>query len=145
MVRPFISHRLDYCNAPIRIPSKRPQRLERIQNSYSISPRSYAHSSGFLSAPGLDIRFPPLTCQCIYGHAPLTSKNFSTHKTQQAPLIQTSSIYPEANLVPCEINCWCTAVPHPWNALPDTLRAPQSYFKRGLKTFLFNKTFDSPS
>ena len=39
----------------------------------------------------------------------------------------------------------CAAAPHLWNCLPDHLRTPQTTdaFKKGLKTFLLKKAFNS--
>ena len=157
LVHAFVSSRLDYCNALlIRIPSKSLQRLQYIQNSAArilMRVRKYDHITPILrSLHWLPISFRTeykvslLTHQCIHGNAPpylkeLVSPQPSTRslRSSNTNLLKT----PKTNLRTMGDRAFCSVAPELWNALPAHLRAPQSVdsFKKGLKTYLFNKAF----
>ena len=87
-----------------------------------------------------------LTRQCIHGNAPSYLKELLTPQpsTRSLRSSNTHRLKPvKTKLRSMGDRAFCSAAPELWNALPAHLRAPQSVdsFKKGLKTFLFNKAF----
>lgn len=157
LVHAFVSSRLDYCNALlIGIPGKSLQRLQYIQNSAArilMRVRKYEHITPILHSlhwlpisTRIEYKVSLLTHQCIHGHAPSYLKELINPQTTTRSLRSTHSNLlhiPRTRLRTMGDRAFCTAAPHLWNGLPDSLRAPQSTdcFKKGLKTFLFSKAF----
>ena len=160
-VHAFISSRLDYCNALLLgIPSKSLQRLQYVQNSAArilMRVRKHEHITPILHSlhwlpvsTRIEYKVSVLTHQSIHGHAPPYLKELlNPHSTTRSLRSTHSNLLhiPRTKLRTMGDRAFSVAAPRLWNALPDTLRAPQSTdcFKKGLKTFLFKKTFGSHS
>ena len=161
LVHAFISSRLDYCNALlIGIPSKSLQRLQYVQNSAArilMRVRKHEHITPILHSlhwlpvsTRIEYKVSVLTHQSIHGHAPPYLKELlNPHSTTRSLRSTHSNLLhiPRTKLRTMGDRAFSVAAPRLWNALPDTLRAPQSTdcFKKGLKTFIFKKTFGSHS
>ena len=157
LVHAFVSSRLDYCNALlIGIPGKCIQKLQYIQNSAArilMRVRKYEHITPVLHSlhwlpvsSRIEYKISLLTHQCIHGNAPPYLKELLTPQTTARTLRSTSTNLlhqPRTKLRTQGDRAFYSAAPRLWNALPDHLRAPQTVavFKRGLKTFLFNRAF----
>lgn len=158
LVHAFVSSRLDYCNALlIGIPNKSLQRLQYVQNSAArilMRVRKYDHITPILHSlhwlpvsARIEYKISLLTYQCIYGNAPPYLKELLTPSTTSRSLRSTNLnrlLLPKTKLSTMGDRAFCSAAPRIWNALPDHLRAPQTIetFKKGLKTFLFRRTYD---
>lgn len=158
LVHTFVSSRLDYCNALlIGIPNKSLQRLQYAQNSAArilMRVRKYDHITPILHSlhwlpvsARIEYKISLLTYQCIYGNAPPYLKELLTPSTTSRSLRSTNLnrlLLPKTKLSTMGDQAFCSAAPQIWNALPDHLRAPQiiETFKKGLKTFLFRRTYD---
>ncbi|MED6261343.1 hypothetical protein ATANTOWER_003875 [Ataeniobius toweri] len=59
---------------------------------------------------------------------PLISKNYSPHKARHAPSAPCRPASDTQNQIKHRGHNLCAAAPRLWNALPDTLRAPQSMY-----------------
>uniref|UniRef100_A0A3B1KGG3 Reverse transcriptase domain-containing protein n=1 Tax=Astyanax mexicanus TaxID=7994 RepID=A0A3B1KGG3_ASTMX len=159
LVHAFVSSRLDYCNALfIGLPNKSLQRLQYIQNSAARilkRVRKHEHITPVLQSlhwlpvsVRIEYKVSLLAYQCIHGNAPPYLKELLTPQTSSRSLRSANSnrlLLPRTKLSTMGDRAFCSAAPRLWNALPDELRAPQSIdsFKKGLKTFLFRRTYHS--
>ena len=157
LIHAFISSRLDYCNTLlIRTPSKSLQKLQYIQNSAArvlMRVRKYDHITPILHslhwlpiASRTEYKTNLLTHQCICGNAPSYLKELLEPQPSTRSLRSGNSNRlkeRKTKLRTMGDRAFYAAAPLLWNSLPDHLRAPQSVdvYKRGLKTFLFNKAF----
>ena len=94
----------------------------------------------------VDFKISLLTHQCVYGNAPSYLKELLTPQTSELNLrSNTANLLkpPSWKLKTMGKRAFCSAAPRLWNALPDTLRKPQTVdtFKKNLKTHLFTKAF----
>lgn len=158
LIHAFISSRLDYCNALlVGIPGRRLQKLQHIQNCAArvlMRRRKYDHITPVLkSLHWLPIQYRIqykiclLTHQCIHGTAPAYLSELLTPLTTLRNLRSSTSTHclhqPRTKLSTMGDRAFQAVAPRLWNALPEPLRAPQTLevFKKGLKTFLFQKAF----
>jgi hypothetical protein len=126
-------------------------RLQYIQNSAArilMRVRKHEHITPILHSlhwlpvsTRIEYKVSLLTHQSIHGRAPPYLKEFlNQHNTTHSLRSTHSNLLhiPRTKLRTMGDRAFSAAAPRLWNALPDTLRAPQSTdcFKKGLKTFL---------
>uniref|UniRef100_A0A3Q2ZSJ5 Reverse transcriptase domain-containing protein n=3 Tax=Kryptolebias marmoratus TaxID=37003 RepID=A0A3Q2ZSJ5_KRYMA len=158
LIHAFISSRLDYCNALLFGTSgKNLQKLQHIQNCAArvlMRRRKYDHITSVLNSlhwlpikHRIHYKLCLLTYQCIHGAAPAyLSELLSLHATSRR-LRSSTSFYclhqPKTKLATMGDRAFQAVAPRLWNALPESLRAPQGVeaFKKGLKTHLFKQAF----
>ena len=158
LVHAVISSRLDYANALlIGLPKKALNPLQSIQNIAAriiTKTRKYDHITPILRTlhwlpvkARIEFKIICVTYRIIHGSAPeylcdlVTLRRPDRHLRSSAQLVLD---VPKSRTKMYGDRAFSVAAPRLWNALPVPLRLEKSYetFKRKLKTYLFQKSYN---